>query len=90
MRRLRETSRVTTKEFLLNLNPDFVDPPFGPICPVLEMADFRLKLPYPLFGGSKFRRYVVRRLAVRLGRMACPRHSFALHWPYCFRLTESC
>jgi hypothetical protein len=81
IRRLRKTSRVTTKEFLLNLNPDFVHPSFGPVGPVLEMADLRLKLPYPLFGGSKFRRYVVRRLVVCLGRTPCPRHSFALHRP---------
>jgi hypothetical protein len=66
VRRLRETSRVTTKKFLLNLNPDFVHPPFGPIQPVLKVSDLCLKLPYPLFSGSKLRRYVVRRLVVCL------------------------
>jgi hypothetical protein len=61
IRGLRRTGRVTTEEFLLNLNPDFVHPPFGSIQPVLKVSDLRLK---PLFGGSKLRRYVVRRLAV--------------------------
>jgi hypothetical protein len=55
IRRLRETNCVTTKEFLLNLNPDFVRPSFGPVCPVLKMPDLRLKFPYPPFGGSKLR-----------------------------------
>ena len=52
----RETNRVSAKEFLLNLNPDFVHPSLGPVCPVLEMPDLRLKVLYPLFGGSKLRR----------------------------------
>jgi hypothetical protein len=46
-----KTSRVTTKEFLLNLNPDFVHPPFGPIQPVLKVSDLCLKLP-PRPGAS--------------------------------------
>ena len=66
VRRLRKTGRVTTEEFLLNLNPDFVDPPFGPIQLVLKVADFRLKFLDPLFGGSKLRRYVLTRLIVCL------------------------
>ena len=53
---LGETNRVAAKEFLLNLNPDFVHPSLGPVCPVFVMPDLRLKLFYPLFGGSKFRR----------------------------------
>jgi hypothetical protein len=52
----RETDRVSAKEFLLNLNPYFVHPSLGPVCPVLEMPDLRLKVLYPLFGGSKLRK----------------------------------
>ena len=48
-----EADRISAKEFLLNLNPDFVHPPFGPIQPVLKVPDLRLKFPYPLFGGSE-------------------------------------
>jgi hypothetical protein len=61
----KEIGRVATEEFLLNLNPDFVRPPFGSIQPVFKVSDLRL----PLFGGSKLRRYVVRRLVVCVG---CP------------------
>jgi hypothetical protein len=68
--RFRETNRVPAKEFLLNLNPDFVNPPFGPVCPFFEMPNLRFKLFYPLFGGSKLRRYVVRRSVVCLHRLA--------------------
>jgi hypothetical protein len=53
---LGETNRVAAKEFLLNLNPDFIQPSLGPVCPVFVMLDLRLKLFYPLFGGSKFPR----------------------------------
>jgi hypothetical protein len=42
IRQLRKTGRVTPEEFLLNLDPDFVDPPFGPIQLVLKVADLRL------------------------------------------------
>jgi hypothetical protein len=52
----RETNRVSAKEFLLNLNPDFVHPSLGPVCPVFEMPDLRLKFSYPMFGGSELRR----------------------------------
>src|SRR5580704_1783702 len=78
MRWFRETNRVPAKEFLLNLNPDFVHPSFGTVCPVLKKPDLRLKLLYPLFGGSELRRYFVSRLkgplVVCLRCMACPWH----------------
>jgi hypothetical protein len=51
--RFRETNRVPAKEFLLNLNPDFVNPSLGPVCPLLEMPHLGLKFLYALFGGSK-------------------------------------
>jgi hypothetical protein len=36
-----QTNRISAKEFLLNLYPDFIHPPFSP-------ADFCLKFRYPL------------------------------------------
>ena len=41
------------KNFRSILNPDFIHPPFGPVCPVLQMPDFRLKFLYPLFSGLR-------------------------------------
>jgi hypothetical protein len=81
MRWFRETNRVSAKEFLLNLNPDFVHPSFGPVCPVLKKPDLRLKLLYPLFGGSELRRYLVSRFEGRLAIVACPRHLACLRRP---------
>jgi hypothetical protein len=52
----QETNRVPAKEFLLNFNPDFVHPSFGPVCLVLKKPDLRLKFRYPLSSGSKLRR----------------------------------
>ena len=52
----RNEPRLRRRIFLLNLNPDFVHPSLGPVCPVFEMPNLRLKVLYPLFGGSKLRR----------------------------------
>jgi hypothetical protein len=70
IRWFQETNRVPAKEFLLNLNPDFVHPFFGLVCPVLKKPDLRLKLPYPLFSGSKLRRQIISRFEGRLAIVA--------------------
>ena len=44
---------VPAKEFLLNLYRDLIQPPLGPICPIVVIADFCVKLPYPVFGAAK-------------------------------------
>jgi hypothetical protein len=50
---LRGTTILPAKEFLLNLHRDLIQPPLGPVCPVLMVPDLCLKLSYPAFSGSK-------------------------------------
>ncbi len=55
-RSLRGTTIVSAKEILLNLYRDLVQPPLGPVRPVLVMPNVCLELPYPVFGGAKLNR----------------------------------
>ena len=49
---LRRKIIVATKELLLNLHRDLIQPLFSSVCPIYVMPDRCLKLPYPIFGGS--------------------------------------
>ena len=50
---LRGTTIFPSKEFLLNLHRDLIQPLLGPIRSVLVTPDLCLKLSYPVFGPSK-------------------------------------
>jgi hypothetical protein len=49
---LRGTAIVPSKEILLNLHRDLIQPLLGPIRPVLVMPNLCLKLSHPAFSGS--------------------------------------
>jgi hypothetical protein len=50
---LRGTALIPAKEFVLNLHRDLMQPSLGSIRPVRVLADFCLKLSYPVFSTSK-------------------------------------
>ena len=50
---LRGTTILPAKEFLLNLHRDLMQPSLGSIRPLRVLADFCLKLSYPVFSTSK-------------------------------------
>jgi hypothetical protein len=56
---LRGTIIFATKEFLLNLHRDLIQPLFSSVCPTFVVPDRRLKLPYPVFSCSKLSRQFV-------------------------------
>jgi hypothetical protein len=49
---LRGPAIVPSKEILLNLHRDLIQPLLGPIRPVLVMPNLCLKLSHPAFSGS--------------------------------------
>ena len=49
---LRGTAIVPSKEILLNLHRDLIQPLLGPIRPVLVMPNLCLKLSHSAFSGS--------------------------------------
>jgi hypothetical protein len=65
------TAVVLAEKSLLDLQGDLMEPPLGPIRPLLMVPDMGLKLAYPFLGGTKLGRQLVchleRLLVVCLG-----------------------
>jgi hypothetical protein len=53
---------VLAEKSLLDLHGDLIEPPLGAFRPLLMVPDVGLKLAYPVLGGTKLSRQLVRHL----------------------------